>query len=229
MTTIRELVSDAFREGNITQVGDTPDGAQYLEAEKRLLSYIDSMWGAEVGENPTNTYYTDANQVIPRTPRVVVTEDVLSDIALPTSPMDGERFLIVDPSGYLSPSTSVTISSDPVTISGEPSVTLDTPLTSKHWFYRADKGEWVEVTSLTSDSESPFPKEFDDLLITWLAIRLNPRNGVATSEELLNTYRRMLKLFRARYSQTVHTDVEEGLLRMTGSSYQDGSYFARGR
>lgn len=229
MTTIRELVSSSFREGNVTQVGDTPDGAEYLEAEKRLLSFITSIFGAELGENPINVNYKYLDQTLPKNMRLVFSAESPSTVALTEEPQDGQRILFVDPSNLLSVANTFTITSSPSPIEGEDSVVLNAAGTTKHWFYRADLGQWKEVTSLTSDSESPFPTEFDDLFIAWLAMRLAPRQGVELQQSLGDVYQRMLKLFRARYSQIDETEVEAALLRLTSSTYSAWTNWSIGR
>jgi len=212
MTTIRTLVTEAFRENNLIQVGDTPTGAEYSEAEKRLLRIISTLFGAGFGEPLTTDvldYNTSDYGVEPNT-RVLVTDETEATIYLRKIPNDGERFSVVDPSALLGAS-NIVISPLSGTIEGAATLTLSTNNLLREWFYRADTGNWVRVTDLTDASESPFPVEFDDLLIEMLAMRISPRYGTTTAAESAEVFRTMLKMFKARYRQTKEVRSELGL------------------
>jgi len=212
VTTIRELVSEAFRENNLTLVGDVPDGAEYNEAEKRLLRIISSTFGIAFGE-PLETVIHNRDEQEPLLPnvRLLVTSDTFNTVTLAKTPYDGQRFAVVDPEGLLAASPLV-VTTEAGTVEGVTSITLDTAGLIREWFYRADTGNWVRVTGLTAESESPFPPEFDDLLTQWLAIRIATRYGVQTSAESSQVYRDILKMFKARYRQNRPIRAEYGLL-----------------
>lgn len=212
MSTIRELVTEAFRENNLIQVGDTPDGAEYTEAEKRLLRIISALFGAGFGEPLVSSvvdYTTDTYGLTPNT-RILVTDDTQSTIYLPKLPSDGERAAIADPSGLLS-SNNIILTPLSGTIEGAASVTLSTANLIREWFYRADTGNWVRVTDLADSASSPFPVEFDDLLIQSLSMRIAPRYGTATAAESARVFSEMTKMFKARYRQRREIEVEQGL------------------
>lgn len=219
MTTIRELVSEAFRESNLIQVGDVPEGSEYVEAEKKLLSFITSIIGTELGETLRNVTPSTSSQYVQINSRVVVPDDGAVTIQLPDHPKDGQRFGVIDPKGALSVSNSVTIVAGKGTIESASQVVLTTPNTESEWFYRADKGNWYPVTNLTSNDESPFPPKYDDLLTTWLAIRLSPRYGEQTKVETAQALARMLRMFKAQYRQEDPQASEDGLLRVGTNCY----------
>jgi hypothetical protein len=75
----------------------------------------------------------------------------------------------------------------------------------------------MAITDLALNDTFPFPIEFEDLFVIGLATRLNPRNGVSVDEQAMMNFRRQRNIFRARYSQSMSADSEEGLLRLTGS------------
>lgn len=220
MSTIRELVTEAFRENNLIQVGDTPAGAEYTEAEKRLLRIISMLFGAGFGESLVSDVvdYSTKDEGLGANTRVLVTDKTQSTIYLPETPNDGERFSVVDPSGLLSAS-NLTITPLAGTIEGVDSLTLNTDNIIREWFYRADTGNWVRVTELIDSSQSPFPPEFDDLLIEYLAMRISPRYGTQTAPESAEVYRSMLKMFKARYRQKRETKPEAALSTMDQRSY----------
>lgn len=216
MTTIQELVTEAFRENNLVQVGDTPEGAEYLEAESLLLRYITSLFGTELGEPLTNVVLDASSDSITSNSRVVVGDSLPASITLSSNPADGEQFAVVDPRGLLA---GLVVEAGEGTIEGAESVTLDTSASEYSWFYRADKADWSLVSPLSSESESPLPEEFDELLTLWLAIKIAPRTGAQTKPESIQAYQRVLKKFKARYKQGREASVESGLLNIPSSRY----------
>ena len=220
MTTIRQIVTEAFRESNLIQVGDAPDGAEYQEAEAKLLSFIRSVFGAEFGENLSSVRIEDTDVWFTPNTRVLVDEKTVPEIILPDRPMDGERFAAIDVRNVLSPTKTLTVKTRTGLINGTTQVVLNSPGEDVEWFYRADLNQWLPVTPLTSDSQLPFPSEFDDFFILWLAFRLNPRFGVETRPESVQAYQRIRKLFMARYKQKTAQPSELGLLFTPGVRWQ---------
>jgi len=212
MTTIRELVSDAFRENNLTQVGDTPDSAEYDEAEKKLTRFITSLFGHEAGESLKNISLVSTTQVVAPNSRVIVTDDIPTSITLRDHPNNGEQFSVIDPRLLLG---SFTVKAGEGTIENAAEVVIDDTETEYTWFYRADQGNWFRVTALTSDDTCPLPEKFDDYLITWLAMRIAPRMGASTTQESMQIYSTIRKKFLAEYRQVEAVGSEEALLRMT--------------
>jgi hypothetical protein len=216
VTTIRQIVTEAFRESNLTQVGDVPDGAEYQEAEAKLLSFIRSVFGSEFGENLYNIHIHETGFSFRPNSRLIVDSRTVSEIQLPSRPQDGERFAVVDPRGLIQPFAPLRVFSNTGTIEGDNEVILDTPNAELELFYRADMGQWKVLSPLTSDDQLPFPAEFDDFFILWLAFRLNPRFGVETRPESVEMYRRIRKLFMARYKQVRQQMAELGLVLTPG-------------
>lgn len=212
MTTISEIVTEAFRENNLIQVGDVPDGAEYLEAERLLTRFIKSIFGSEFGESLKTISVSSSQDTLPINSRVLIDEDSPDVITLSELPQDGEQFAVLDPRGLL---TSMTIEAGGGTIENATSVTLDSTSPSYQWFYRGDKGNWYKVTDLTSEDDSPLPEEFDDLLSIWLSIRISPRMGAQTTQESATVYDAIKKKFTSRYKQSQEIQVEPGLLFMT--------------
>jgi hypothetical protein len=219
MTTIRELVTQAFRENNLIQVGDVPDGAEYAEAELRLVRFIRSLFGYEFGDTLENISVTSSSESLNPNSRIILGATSPVSVTLSDHPNDGERFGVLDPKGLL---TSFAVIAGAGTIEEEDEVELTTANVNAEWFYRADVGNWYRVTDLTADDESPFPVEFDDLLVTWLAMRIAPQTGAQTKPEGVQVYNRIKKMFNSRFKQTYTVFPDDALTRT--ASLRNNSY-----
>lgn len=218
--TIVELIRDAFREGNLISVGDSPTGAQYTEAERILLTYITSLSGTEYGEDLATTPYESTDQTIPPNSRLLILETSPSSYALPLSPNNGQRVAVVDPRGYVTPLSPFVLSAEEGAIDDAAEASIESVADGVQWFYREDKASWVRVSELISSSTSPFPSEFDTMLVLWLSIRLGPRYGVQTRPESFAEYSRLLTIFKSRYRQKVEVDSEDALVRLSSTLRQ---------
>ncbi len=248
MTTVRQIVTDALRESGIIPVGETPEADEHEEAVRRLNTLIQSFLGNELGDpylnysygksGLTNQYATalDAASLfdttfLPANSRVVFNIDESVTVYLDPNPQDGARLQIIDNLDNFA-TYPVTVNANGRQIESAASVTLSVDGTNSEWFYRADLGDWVLVSELTDDSDSPFPGAFDDMLVTMLAIRLNPRYGVETREETNAMMSRVRAQFKARYKQVVIVGSEEGLLRLPSGKrhyYHNEDAFSYGR
>lgn len=230
MTLISTIIADAYRETNLIARGSTPSTGEQEEGLRLLDRYIESLFGNEVGDNledqlfgnnsniDTSTYNNNfenfvKNWFLPDGYRLKLNLSSAETIKLDPNPEDGARFGIVDASNNLS-TYNLTIDGNGSRIEGATDLVLSTDGSSDTWFYRADEGDWKRVTNLALDSESPFPKEFDDVLIIGLAMRLSPRNGPGLKQETVSHYQRILSKFRARYSQVQQKPVEWALLEL---------------
>jgi hypothetical protein len=220
VATIRNIVTEAFRENNLIQVGDTPDGAEYVEAEKLLVKFIYSLFGYELGDRLQNFSEFDPTIKLPPNSRIIITSESPSYVELRDDPKDGERFSVIDPEGLLSLSNTFEVRVPSGTIQWENLAVLNLGYIDATWFYRAETGNWFPVNNLTSDDESPLPQEFDDLLSLWLAMRIAPRMGAQTKPETVQVYSRIKKMLTSRYKQVVKENSELGLYRTLSSDYQ---------
>lgn len=235
MTTITDIITRGFREAGIVAVGDTPDADEVAEGLTMLQGLYSSFFGNELGEplpsvnygigGLTNAFAIDEDRqssiddiYVPTNIRLILNLDSAAEIFLSPNPMDGARFAIIDNAGNLA-SKGITINGNGRQIESSASVNIATNSVNREWFYRADLGNWARVSDLVGADPSPLPREFDDLLSTALAIRINPRYGAETSTELIDVLKRMRRQFRARYSQTIEQEVEPGLFRLTGNKY----------
>lgn len=228
MTTIRQLITDGFREAGILAVNIVPDGEQAAEGLRQMRRILRSLFGNELGEplrsinfgsagllNPYAKGQDQASDILgryfPSGYRLQVNNVGAVTIYLDPNPMPGSRIGVIDKLGNFF-TDPITLNANGKTIETAPTAVLQEAGFNREWFYRGDTGNWARVTDPAFDDESPFPIEFDDLLTTIFAFRINPRYGAETSQNLMETMSEMRKRFRARYRQEMEMPVDDALL-----------------
>lgn len=223
MTLVSAIIQQGFRDANLIPIGSSPTTNESDEALKRLQVIISSTLGNEAGEilQPfqVGTNGVNASWIVPSVPtwlpinvRLVCNLSSAQTLYLNPQPQDGSRIGVIDTSGNFA-TNNLILNANGRLIESAASVTLSANSLAREWFYRADLGNWARVTDLATSDEMPFPQEFDDLFIVSLAMRLNPRNAQQTSQESVNMMDRSRAQFRARYSQTIPTAADIGVLR----------------
>lgn len=231
MSTVDEIVEQAFRESNFVGELDNPTPKQAREAITRLDRIVSGLYGFEAGEHlqPWPVGVAGYQQPVPgeaydcwRNPipnsRLVCNLTAAQTVYLPCAPEDGARIGVQDLQGNFA-TYPLTIDGNGRTIEGAQSLVLNTNGANAIWFYRADLGDWKRVSSLAAGDDFPFPSEFDDLFIVRLAMRLNPRYGKTVAPESVDTAERCLDRFRARYAQHRQMPVPLALLNMSRQAY----------
>lgn len=219
---VSAAISAAFREADVTTIGTDPTDAEFAEGLTLLNSYITRLFGTEFGENiedwfvpprtgqslstpslPDNLVSPDLSStwyLMPRSnTRLLLSTTAATNIKFPENPRDGSQIAVVD---VASNSVDITLNGNGRLIEGQVSL-VDTPqaFAGKRWFYRADLASWEPVEALGLDDTLPLVADFDDLFITYLAIRLAPRNAQKTTEETAKVYTDLMKKARTRYRQ----------------------------
>lgn len=230
MTTVTQIITDAFRQSNLLAITASPTTAQQDEALRYLNRIVKSVFGNEAGDPFTafpigkknisrpagypwwNTV-PDNDWFVPKNIRVMLNLDQSVNLYLHPAPDDGSRFAAVDVSNDLA-SNPVTVYGNGNTIDGATSIILDTDGFDAEWFYRADLGNWQKYAPLALTDTFPFPEEFDFFFIIQLAIAMNPAYGTALDQQTQLTYSRARGQLRARYTQEIPTRSELGLIRM---------------
>lgn len=247
-TLISQIIQDAYREANIIAVETSPTSDQTTEGLRLLNRFIRSLFGNEVGQplvpvpygennvefmsQEFDYYSTLLNYFVPVNSRIIANLESTKTINLAPNPEDGDRIGVSDASGNFA-TYNLVLNGNGRTIDGASTLTLSTNGEDVEYFYREDIADWVQITNLTDTDNSPFPTEFDDLLIIGLAMRLAPRYGSTTAGESINTYRSILTKFRARYGSSEEIRSELGLIKtplmrsMYGWPYAD-NYFNKG-
>lgn len=228
-TPVTTLINDAYRESNLTGLSGSPTTAEQAEALVLLNRFIDSLWGAEMGENLINIpfglnnvvttgiepiYYNDIiNTYVPINTRLLCNLTAPETVNMPPQPNDGTRMQFVDVSGNFQ-TYPLTVTGNGRNILGNPTITLSANNYNQVFFYRADLANWMKVSDLQLTDVSPFPEEFDDFIIIGLADRINVRNGIELLPESVARYKRCKGQFYARYAQVTQVPVEMGLQRL---------------
>ena len=257
MTTVRTIVNDAFRLGNLVAIGASSTDAEAVEALRYLNRLVKSVFGAEAGENytaipigsdnisrpsgyPWYDTVPDEDWFVPTNVRLVSNLDVSLNLYLHPAPDDGSRFAFVDSKGDIS-ANPVTVFGNGHRIEGATSITINTDRADSEWFYRADIVNWLKYAPLLIDDLFPFPEEFDDFFITMLAVRLNPSYGIQIDAQADMILKRSRTQLKARYAQNKLAHSEIGLLRLSRmagdrdrwnnyyESYDPSALFVRGQ
>lgn len=233
MTSTLDIITDAYREGNLIGIGVTPTTPEQAQAITRLNAVVSNVFGNDVGEklfdwpvgsvigseSGTSTSWTAYRWTRPQEgARLVVNVGGAQLLYLPAVVNDGARLGFVDVGQNIG-GNPITINANGRLIEGAAEVTLDTDGETREWFYRADLGDWVKISDLTLGGDMPFPKEFDDVFVTLLAMRLNPRYGRAMMPDSSGWLQQSIARFKARYAQRVVTPADLPVLVMSRQAY----------
>jgi len=229
MTTVTQLITDAFRQSNLLAITASPTPAQQQEALRYLNRILKSVFGNEAGD-PFSTFpigkknitrpsgypwwntVPDNDWFVPKNTRVMLNLDQSVNLYLHPAPDDGSRFAAIDVSGTLA-TNPVTVYGNGNMIENNETVVLNTDGFDAEWFYREDLANWVKYAPIVEVDNFPFPEEFDDFFITLLAMRLNPSYGSSLDPQSEKIFERSRAQLRARYNQVIPTRSELGLIR----------------
>ena len=231
MALVYEIIKDAYREANLIPINQSPTLDEQTEALRLLNRFVRSIFGNEAGDKlqqfavgtnnvvtttslPTYNFVTP--NYVPLNARLMVNNTAPMTVQLHPDPEDGSRVAVVDATGNFA-TQNFTLNGNGRKIDGANTAVLNTNGLQKEWFYRADLGSWMAISNLGLNDTFPFPLEFEDLFVIGLATRLNPRNGVAIDDQAMMNFRRQRSLFRARYSQSIQAESEDGLVRLSGT------------
>lgn len=233
MTSTLDIITDAYREGNLIGIGVTPTTPEQAQAITRLNAVVSNVFGYDVGEKLIDwpvglAVGADSGDLRSWTAyrwsrpqagvRLVVNVGGAQELFLPSVVNDGARLGFVDVGGTIG-GNPITLNANGRLIEGAGEITLDTDGEVREWFYRADLGDWVKISQLTLGGDMPFPPEFDDVFVTLLAMRLNPRYGRSMAAETGGWLQQSVGRFKARYAQTVVTPADLPVLVMSRQSY----------
>lgn len=241
---VSAAITDAYREGNLTALGDTPKTAEFTEG----LSILNRFWtwlrGHQLGEAFQDWQYPPpANQVtVPETlilqsdpalgpyqnlpnqnSRVLATVTAPAIFYFPQNPSDGARMAWVD---IGSSAVQVTLNGNGRLIEGNLTlvVTSATQLNGLSWFYRADLASWQRLPTAAGfalTDNLPLPPEYDDLFVIYLSLRLQPRNAQEANAITTELYKQLMARLRAQYRQYVPTGVADSRIANSVQAYGD--------
>lgn len=237
MALVSEIIKDAFREANLIPITQSPTLDEQAEALRLLNRFVRSIFGNEAGDKLQSFAVGSLNVVtttqlpifdfttpnyVPLNARLMVNINAATSVNLHPDPEDGSRIAVVDVAGNFN-TFNLTLRGNGRGVDTATTAVLNTASLRKEWFYRADLGSWMTINDLTISDKFPFPAEIDDFFVIGLAMRLNPRNGASVDEQSLARYQKQRNVFRSRYTQTIETQSEEGLLRLTSSRNYRGA------
>lgn len=238
-TPLLTIISDAYRESNITNINSVLTQAQQDEGMRLLARIIGSVYGNEAGENLSSfpigrvgvttpgdfPPHFPANQFFPLNVRVALNLDQPRTILLYPDPEDGSMFAVVDEN---STTLDVTIDANGRRIEGNPTYEFNEVHGFRMWMYDATTGVWNVISPLTIDDVCPFPEMFDDMFVIMLAMRLNPRYTTTLAPESIAALKSITSKFKARYAQSVSKQSELALLLTPNIRRERGYYYGYG-
>lgn len=215
MTTLAKIISGAAREINLVAAGKSLNAAQAAEALELLQDTITFVHTNEGGEWlrdwPIGDFgrqgidrldLTDLQLANPPiNSRIIHSAEQAFTVYMPAAPSDGARMGIVDPFNRLA-TYNVTFDGNGRTISGATTQTLSVDGTERTYMYRADKADWVQVSSLADTDQMPYPAEYDIMFRVMLALDLSPRYGKEVKPPSLAKMRAVRNQFMGRYAQS---------------------------
>lgn len=165
-------------------------------------AYNPSPFQPTVTEGRTNAGIGTPNtypSLPPSNSRLVVDIQEPTTVYLAPAPNDGALLTLAD----IGSSAPLVINANGRLIDGQRSITLDpvSAFTETVWFYNAGRATWMQLTDIGLDDSSPFPREYDDMLIVGLYIRLAARFGKEPSGASLSVYMKAVQKFKRRYRQ----------------------------
>lgn len=229
MTTVYDIIKDAYRQSNLIAIGVEPTQIQETEALRYLSRIVKSVFGNEMGENleafplgnngiqaPAGYPWYDntpgGDFYIPLNKRLNCNLTADTTVYLHPRPEPGARVAVTDTSKNFA-TNSLTVVGNGYLIEGNAQLTLSTNGTNTEWFFREDLGSWQKVSPLAKFDTFPFPEEFDDMFILLLAYRLNPAYERQFDQQSGEILQRARTQFRARYHNIIDTHSEIGLIR----------------
>lgn len=207
MATAADCIKLALRKLRVVGQGQNPSSAQQADALVEL-NHMLREWAENGASYPIiNRRISASYQVESGYPAIRLQCEVGGlTITLPEGansfPVpDGMRVAIVDVGGNFAASPA-TLARNGWKIAGTAgNVTLNTASLSRTYMFRADLGDWRQVTDLSVSDSLPFPTEFDYGIALMLARRLEgeygqplgPNDARAASRARINLYARYVK------------------------------------
>lgn len=237
MTLVSDIIQQAYRDANLITIGNNPTANESTEALKRLQVLILSTLGTEAGEqlsalpvgnnnvSQPDDWVPDPPEFLPPNVRLVCNLQSATTLYMPPNPQDGARLAVIDASANFA-THNLTLNGNGRKVDGGTTDVLSTNSQAIQYIYRADIGDWKAFATLATSDEMPFPEEFDDLFIGKLALRLAPRNSAPYTQEQMASMEEALEKFRARYSQTVPTPCDIGVLNLGRTTGRGGNVFS---
>ncbi|TXH13741.1 MAG: hypothetical protein E6R03_10740 [Hyphomicrobiaceae bacterium] len=232
MTTVYQIIVDAYRVCNLIPVGVAPTQQQEAEGLRYLDRIIKSVLGYEVGEQTETKNLGDlgvgyssvfgewdnsSTVLVPGNTKVMCNLTSSQEIWLDPNPSMGARLAIQDIPGNFA-TYNLTVHGNGRRIEGQSSIILITDSTNTEWLYDNEQGDWLKIANLTKFDNLPFPSKFDDFFIISLAYRLNPAYSRQFDPQTDKMLRRAERQLSSTYRTVKEKDTELALLKLSGSN-----------
>lgn len=191
MATLTELAHNVLDHLFITEGAETPDAsdsAKVLERLRKVLARLPEYGG---GRRLVDGSATVSTTVRPDTRTICQASGLV--ITLPSDPEDGARVAV-----SLLTGTAQVKSGDRKLESATATLTISDNTT---WIYRADSIDWVKVTSLADNAESPYGEDADSAIEFVTALECAPIFAVTIRPELAESIRDAKTFLRSKYSR----------------------------
>lgn len=229
MGTASEIVTGAYRAGNLIAIGTSANADQLTEGLDALNGYLDSLLGFELGEfalewavAPRNNAPVQSRFPLlpqdtklgsntypypPPNARVLINVTEAASIWMPPSPADGARIALVN---LASSEVTITLNGNGHTLDGSFTVTgLPSELAGRSYFYRADQGDWKSFTELSADDTPVLPSVYDYLLSLGTLSRLLGRYGRSLTGDQQAEQTRLLRRLKSQYRQPTPAEIDK--------------------
>lgn len=231
MATGREIVTEAFRDGNLIPITASLTDQQLSQGLNKLNGFINNLYGFELGEQlrdwplpPQNDAATQARfplepaderlrpTVYPFPPpnaRILMGVRSRENLTMPQSPDDGARMEFVDINS--NDPSEIVLDTNGRQFNGQTGTLILTPqeLNGQRYLYRAELGNWRLIQTYTADMDvDALPDQFDDLLVLSVLDRIGPSFGRELTPPQNARRRRHLRQLQSQYYQTVRIPVD---------------------
>ena len=213
MATVVDIVTSAYRRiGVVTEAQALTEEAK-ADAVSALNHLLDRLPSQGVGEAMKLRRVTASMTVTEPSILHVIAAGALT-ITLPEEPSNGFRVKIVDV-GKTASTSNITIARNGWLIAGSSAnVVLSTDGASKEYMFRADLGDWVEITRpLLPSAQMPFASSDDEAFSALLAKRLIEDRAKPLTAELQSAAQDGLIHLQSSYQPDMTVDFDRSLTR----------------
>lgn len=178
---------------------------------------------------------TSSSAVYPYPPnnRRIVYGGTTQTVYFPQKPNPGSQMAVVQGSGAGdggSVGNVLTLDGNGRTIEGATTKTFtfaSPAFAGRRWFYRDDLADWTAVLTLdpVTNTNMPYPAEFDDFFVCALAKRLAPNYGKIIAKETVEAALTAESAFYARYRQPSDTVYGSDQIPRSYQSYIAGQWW----
>lgn len=213
MATVNDIIDRAYSRLGVLSEGRALSPLEKATALDAFNDMLDSLPDEGVGAFVGTQRVSGATTVTAPGILQVIASAAMT-ITLPKEPKDGFRVKIVD-AGNNFATNNLTIARNGWLIAGAAAdVTLSTNGQSKEYFFRADLGDWVAVTSPLTGTDTPhYSGRHTAGLAAMLAFRLADDSASAVSPQLSYSAQSGLTRLQAQYGPDLSADLGYAIRR----------------